>query len=349
MPTKTSKGDPMQTRYARQTVLKEIGEAGQKSLAASTAVVIGLGALGTNSAALLARAGVGTLRLADRDVVDWSNLQRQALFEEADAAQSQPKAEAAARHLKRINAALNYEPVIGDVNAANIERIVAGATVVVDGLDNFYARALVNQACVKHGIPWIYGACLGTYGSAATIIPGVSACLHCLLPDAGQATTPPLSCETVGVLGPVAAVIAAWQSAEALKIMAGSTKAVSPYLIHVGLWDNDFSTLPSTRVTACAVCGQHKFDLLEQGSRMAAASLCGRDAVQVMPPAGFSMDFDLLRETLGRILEVQENPFLLKFQVNGMQVIVFHDGRAMVFGTSDPAAALALYGKYIGG
>ena len=348
-PTNVYKGDAMQTRYARQTVLKEIGEAGQKRLAAATAVVIGLGALGTNSANLLARAGVGTLRLADRDVVDWSNLQRQSLFEEEDAARSLPKAEAAAGHLKRINAALRYEPIIEDVNSANIERIVAGATVVIDGLDNFYARALVNQACVKHGIPWIYGACLGTYGSAATIFPGVSACLNCLLPDVGQATTPPLSCETVGVLGPVAAMIAAWQSAEALKIMLGKTEAASPYLIHIGLWENDFTTLPATRVNDCAVCGQHKFDLLEHGGRMATASLCGRDAVQVMPPPSFTMDFDLLRETLGRIFKLEENKYLLKFHVNGMQVIVFHDGRAMIFGTSDSDVALTLYGKYIGG
>jgi adenylyltransferase/sulfurtransferase len=339
----------MEMRYARQTVLREIGEAGQKKLAAAKAVVIGLGALGTNSANLLARAGVGTLRLADRDVVDWSNLQRQSLFEEDDAAQSLPKAQAITRHLKRINASIDCEPIIADVNPANIERIIAGASVVIDGLDNFYTRALVNQACVKHGIPWIYGACLGTYGSAATIIPGVSACLHCLLPDVGQATTPPLSCETVGVLGPVAAMIAAWQSAEALKIMLGQTAARSPDLIHIGLWDNDFSTLPATRLSGCAVCGQHKFDLLDHGSRMATASLCGRDAVQILPPLNFSMDFALLRETLSRSLKLEENPYLLKFHVEGMDVMVFHDGRAIIFGTADPDAARSLYGKYIGG
>ena len=339
----------MQTRYARQTVLKEIGEAGQQKIAASTVVVIGLGALGTNSANLLARAGVGTLRLADRDVVDWTNLQRQSLFEEEDAAESLPKAEAAVRHLKRINSAIRYEPITDDINPGNVERIVAGAAVVVDGLDNFHTRALVNQACVKHGIPWVYGACLGTYGNAATFISGTSACLNCLLPAVGQATTPPLSCETVGVLGSVAALVAAWQSAEALKIVVGKKEAVSPHLVHVDLWDNDFSTLPMTRVADCAVCGQRKFELLEHGSRMATASLCGRDAVQVMPPASFSMDFDLLRETLRRIFTVEENPFLLKFRADGHDVVVFHDGRAMIFGMSDPKAALSLYGKYIGG
>src|SRR5271157_3565721 len=343
------KAEPMQTRYARQTVLKEIGPAGQEMLAGATAVVMGLGALGSSSANLLARAGVGTLHLVDRDIVDWTNLQRQSLFEEEDAAQSLPKAEAAVRYLKRINSAIRYEPITDDINPGNVERIVAGAAVVVDGLDNFYTRALVNEACVKHGIPWIYGACLGTYGSAATIIPGVSACLNCLLPDIGQATTPPLTCETVGVLGPVAAVVAAWQSSEALKIMVGKRDMVSPHLVHVDLWQNDFSTLPMTRVAGCAVCGQHKFDLLEHSSRLATASLCGRDAVQIVPPPTFKLDFDLLRQTLGRIFTLEQNPYLLKFHADNHDVVVFHDGRAMVFGTSDPNAALSLYGKYIGG
>ena len=318
-------------------------------LSGATAVVAGLGALGTNSANLLARAGIGTLRLVDRDFVDWTNLQRQCLFQEDDAASSLPKTEAAVRQLKRVNSAIRYEPITDDINPGNIERIVAGATVVVDGLDNFYTRALVNEACVKYGIPWVYGACLGTYGSAATIIPGASGCLNCMLPDVGQATTPPLSCETVGVLGPVAALVAAWQSSEALKIMVGKKDAVSPHLVHVEMWHNDFSTLPMTRVAECSVCGQHKYDLLEHGSRLATASLCGRDAVQIVPPPTFNMDFDLLRQTLGRIFKLEQNPYLLKFRADDHDVVVFHDGRAMVFGTSDPNAALSLYGKYIGG
>jgi len=343
------KAEPMQTRYARQTVLKEIGQDGQRMLAGATAVIVGLGALGTNSANLLARAGVGTLRLVDRDIVDWTNLQRQSLFEEEDAARSLPKAEAAVRYLKRVNSDIRYEPITEDINPGNIERLVTGATVVVDGLDNFYTRALVNEACVKHGIPWAYGACLGTYGSAATVVPGVSACLNCLMPDIGQATTPPLTCETVGVLGPVAAMVAAWQSSEALKIIVGKQDAASPHLVHVDLWQNDFSTLPMTRVAGCAVCGQHKFDLLEHGSRLATASLCGRDAVQIVPPSSSKIDFDLLRQTLGRIFTLEQNPYLLKFRADDHDVVVFHDGRAMVFGTSDPNAALSLYGKYIGG
>lgn len=339
----------MPSRYARQVVLKEIGETGQQKIAGATIVIAGLGALGTNSANLLARAGIGTLRLVDRDVVDWTNLQRQCLFEEEDASRSLPKAEAAVQRLKRINADIRYQAITDDINAGTVERLVAGATVVVDGLDNFHSRALLNQACVKQGIPWVYAACLGTYANGASFIPGVSACLNCLLPDVAQATTPPLTCETVGVLGPVAALIAAWQSAEALKIVIGRLDAVSPHLLHVDLWSNDFTPLPMTRVAACMVCGQRRFELLEQGSRMATATMCGREAVQVMPPAAFSLDYDLLRETLRRAVTVEENPFLLKFQAEGHDVVVFRDGRAMVFGVSDPKTALSLYGKYIGG
>ena len=339
----------MQARYARQKVLKEIGPAGQQMLVGATAVIVGLGALGSNSANLLARAGVGRLRLVDRDFVDWTNLQRQSLFEEQDAAQRLPKAEAAARYLKRINSQIRYEPVTDDVNSGNIERLIAGATAVVDGLDNFYTRALLNEACVKHGIPWVYGACLATYGSAATIIPGVSACLNCLLPNLGEANAPPLSCETVGVLGPIAALVAAWQSSEAIKIMVGSKDAVSNHLVHVEMWHNDFSTLPMTRVPDCSVCGRHKFELLEHSQPLATVSLCGRDAVQIVPPPSFNMDFGLLRQTLGRLFPLEQNPYLIKVHVDSHDVVVFHDGRAMIFGTSDPKEALSLYGKYVGG
>ncbi len=305
-----------------------------------------MGALGPNSANLLARAGVGVLRLTDRDIVDWTNLQRQGLFDEEDAARSTLEAEAMARRLRRINSSIRCEPIVDDINSGNVERIVAGASVVVDGLDNFYTRALVNQACVKLSIPWIYGACLGTYGSGATIVPGVTACLNCLLPDVAQATTPPLSCETVGVLGPVPALVAAWQSAEALKIVVSKPDAVLRGLVHFELWGNDFSILPVTRFAERSVCGRRKFDLLEQGDRLTTASLCGREAVQILVPPSFAMDFQLLRETLGRIFTLDENPFVIKFRADGHE---FHDGRAIVFGTSDPKAALSLYVKYIGG
>lgn len=256
--------DPQSDRYARQIVLREVGPAGQARLAAARVVIVGLGGLGSHNAGLLARAGVGTLRLVDGDIVEWSNLQRQGLYEEEDAALALPKAEAAAWHLQRINATLRYEPVAQNLTPGNAERIIAGADVVVDGLDNFPARALLNEACVKLGIPWVHGACLGTSGSVATIIPGISACLNCWLPGAARAV-PPLTCEEVGILAPLPALIAAWQSAEALKILLGHRELVSPCLTQFDPWQDDVSTLKLVRDGGCTVCGRRVFTLLAPG------------------------------------------------------------------------------------
>jgi len=343
-----SNGDAPQGRYARQVVLKEIGETGQRIIGDAVAVVAGLGALGTHIAELLARAGVGTLRLVDRDLVELSNLQRQSLFSEDDAAESLPKAEAAGRRLREINSAIQYEAIVADINPGNVERITDGATVVVDGLDNFYTRMVINEACVKRGVPLVYGACLATYGSAATVIPGVSACLNCLFPDVALAAGPPLTCETVGVWGPVAALVAAWQASEALKIVSGHAAQVSLHLVQADLWRNDVTRLPAARVPGCRVCGARKFELLGQPGRLATASLCGEHAVQVVPPASFNLDFDLLCTTLGRVVHVERNPYLVRFRTGDRDVAVFRDGRAIVFGTSDANEALSLYGKYVG-
>lgn len=339
----------MSSRYDRQVRVKEIGAAGQARLGAAVAVVAGLGALGTVVANLLARAGVGTIRLVDRDFVERSNLQRQSLYDEEDAAQSLPKAYAAAAHLKRINSEIRYEPIVDDIQPRNVERILAGATVLVDGLDNFHARAVVNEACVKHGIPWVYGAGLATYGSSATIVPGVTACLHCVMPKAALEATLPITCETVGVLGPVTSLVAAWQAAQALKIIVGAAEQACRDLVHFELWQNEVTMLPARRADDCEVCVKRRFALLERGDRLMATSLCGRDAVQVVPPASFKLDLDLLRDTLSRSLELQENGHLLRFRADDHDMVVFPDGRAMVFGTADSKRALSLYGKYVGG
>jgi len=342
------KGELGQARYARQALLKEIGDAGQAMIGNSVAVVTGLGALGTHVADTLARAGVGTLRLVDRDLVELSNLQRQCLFEEEDVALSLPKAEAGVRRLRRINSDIRYESIVDDINPGNVERIVSGATVVVDGLDNFYTRMLINEACVKHGIPLVYGACLATYGSGATVIPGVSACLHCLFPEIELEAGPPVTCETAGVLGPVAALVAAWEASEALKVMSGGKDRVSPHLVHVDLWRNEITLLPAARVAGCRVCVDRKFELLGQGARLKTASLCGRNAVQIVPPPAFNLDFDLLCTALGRVVHLERNPYLVRFRTGDRDVAVFRDGRAIVFGTSDANEALSLYGKYVG-
>jgi adenylyltransferase/sulfurtransferase len=339
----------MASRYDRQTRVKGIGEAGQARIAASVAVVAGLGALGTTVANLLARAGVGTLRLVDRDFVERSNLQRQALFDEEDAARSLPKAQAAVAHLERINSEIRYEPIVDDINASSIERMLAGATVLVDGLDSFHARAVVNEACVKHGIPWVYGAGLATYGSTATVVPGVTACLHCLMPAAALEATLPLTCETVGVLGPVTSLVASWQALEALKILVGAEEEACHDLVHFELWQNEVTRLPARRAVDCEVCAKRHFTLLERGDRLMTTSLCGRDAVQVVPAASFKLDFEMLRHTLSRSMKLEENGHLIRFRADDHDMVVFHDGRAMIFGTSDSKRALSLYGKYIGG
>ena len=337
------------SRYDRQIRLKEIGAAGQARLAQSVVVIAGLGALGTTAADLLARAGVGTLRLVDRDFVEWSNLQRQRLYDEADATQALPKARAALAHLSRINSEIRCEAIIDDINANTVERIVDGATVVVDGLDGFHARALLNEACVKLGIPWVYGAALATYGASATVVPGVTACFACIMPEATLDATLPLTCETVGVLGPVTSLVAAWQASEALKIMVGAESEVCRDLVHVELWRNELTTVPAIRAIHCEVCARRHFARLENRERMTTTSICGREAVQVVPSPSFKLDFDLLRETLRRSFPLEDNAYLLRCRADGHDLVVFRDGRAMIFGTTDPKRALSLYGKYIGG
>jgi molybdopterin-synthase adenylyltransferase len=340
--------DVIQGRYARQIVMPQVGEPGQRRIGDAVVVVAGLGALGTHVADLLARAGVGTLRLVDRDLVELSNLQRQSLFAEQDVAAALPKAEAAVRRLRQINSSIRYESIVADINPATVETITAGATVVVDGLDNFYTRMLINESCVKSGVPLVYGACLATYGSVVTVIPGVSACLHCLFPEVARDAAPPVTCETAGVLGPVAALIAAWQASEVLKIASGHAALTSPHLIHVDLWRNELTRLPAARVPGCTVCGARKFDLLAEPARLATASLCGRNAVQVVPPRSFNLDFDLLCTTLARTVHLDRNPYVVRFRIGDRDVAVFRDGRAIVFGTSDANEALSLYGKYVG-
>jgi molybdopterin-synthase adenylyltransferase len=337
------------SRYARQSRVSEIGEDGQASIAGSTAVVIGLGALGSPIADILARAGVGRLRLVDRDFVELGNLQRQTLYDEEDAASVLPKAEAAARRLRAVNSGVEYEVFVADVNPGNVERLVAGATVVLDGLDNLYTRALVNEACVKAGIPWVFGACLATCGNSATIIPGETACLSCITPGVESDAPPPLTCETAGILGPTALMVAAWEASEALKIMAGRKEAVSRKLTLFDPWRNDISFVPVERQPDCPVCGKRHFELLGKTSRLLTSSLCGRNAVQVSPPEGSPFDFGFAAETLGRLFELRKNAYLFEFATGEFKVTVFRDGRAIFFGTTDPNKALSLYGTYLGG
>ena len=339
--------DPLE-RYSRQMILPGWGEEGQKCLATKTATIIGCGALGSHIASHLVRAGVGRLVLADRDFVEWHNLPRQALYSEADAAAGVPKAVAAARRLRQLNSLVEIEEHITDVNADTVEDLIAGADVVLDGADNFEVRYLVNEACVKHGIPWIYGGVLGTYGLTAAILPGETPCLHCLLgpmPPPGAVPT----CETAGVLGPVVALIAALEATEGLKILLERRQDLLRSLVMVDVWNGDFERARTQKGHAdCPVCDLGRYELLEAERGSTTAVLCGRNAVQVTPHPALLLDLTLLAERLAEVGTVHASEYLLRMDVEGVQFTVFGDGRTIIKGTDDAVQARALYARYIG-
>jgi adenylyltransferase/sulfurtransferase len=291
---------------------------------------------------------VGYLVLADRDFVEYHNLPRQALYSESDAANGAPKAVAAARRLRQLNSLVQIEEHVVDVNANTVEELVDGADVVLDGADNFGVRYLVNEACVKHNIPWVYGGVLGTYGLTAAILPGETPCLRCLLgpmPPPGSVPT----CETAGVLGAVVAVIAALEATEAFKILLDQSDALLRSLVMVDVWNGDFERAQMQRgKAACPVCDERRFDLLDAERGSTTAVLCGRNAVQISPHPKQSLDLAALGERLAKTGPVRINEYLLHLDVEGCQLTVFPDGRTIVKGTDDPVRARALYARYVG-
>lgn len=341
-------GTSDERRYVRQTIFPAIGDAGQERLGAARVCLIGCGALGTHIADTLVRAGVGFLRIADRDIPVLHNLQRQSLFDEQDVAEGLPKAVAAARRLAAANSDVTLEPCVVDINSTNIESLVADVDFVVDGSDNFEVRYLVNDACVKHGKPWVYGGVIGSYGMSMTLRPGSTPCLRCVFPEApapGEAPT----CDTAGVLGPVVALIAAVESAEAMKLALGDLDALNPNLLAVDTWDWSIDQIPlGAPRPECPTCQRHEFTFLDQQAPSQTTSLCGRDAVQVLvhPPVRLSLgDLAARLEPLGT---VQHNVFLLRATLDGYELTVFPDGRAIVKGTVDPGVARSVYARYVG-
>jgi adenylyltransferase/sulfurtransferase len=335
-------------RYSRQFILPGWGRERQERLGQKTAVLIGCGALGSHIASHLVRAGVGRLVLADRDFVEWHNLPRQALYAEADAAEGVPKAVAAARRLRQINSLVTIEEHVVDVNADTVEALIAGADVVLDGADNFEVRYLVNEACVKHRTPWVYGGVLATYGLSAAILPGETPCLRCLLgPMAPPGAVP--TCETAGILGPAVAAIAALEVTEGLKILLDRRAELLRSLVMVDLWAGDLERAQAYKSsTPCPVCDLGQYELLNAEMGSVTAVLCGRNAVQITPRPRQPVDLDLLAERLANIGSVQLNDYLLRLDVKGAQLTVFRDGRAIVKGISDEVQARALYARYIG-
>jgi len=337
-------------RYSRQILFENIGEEGQARLARSKVVIIGCGALGAVQAETLARACVGRLILVDRDFVEESNLQRQIMFEESDALNRLPKAVAAASRIARVNSDIQVEPLVTDLNFENVEEIIAGANVVLDGTDNFETRFLINDACVKSKTPWIYGAAVGSYGLTMTIVPGSSPCLRCVLeamPEPGSGPT----CDTAGVIMPIVTTIASIQAAEALKLLTGQADWLHRSLIRIDVWDFQLNRLDLSGFDArdrCPACRQGEFEYLRGSGRQVTTTLCGRNAVQIARSGGGVIDFPALADRLKQAGEVAFNDFLLRFRVDGYDITVFRDARSIIRGTTDPAVARGLYSRYIG-
>lgn len=338
----------MNERYSRQILFREIGREGQERLLDSCVLLVGCGALGAAHAEMLARAGVGTLRIVDRDFVEYTNLQRQTLFKEDDALERLPKAIAAKNRIAEINSEIEVEAIVADVNHSNVESLIDTCDLILDGSDNFQVRYLLNDACVKHAKIWIYGAAVSSYGTTMTIRPGVTPCLRCIfdvVPDAGSSPT----CDTAGVIMPIIATVSAAQVAEALKILVGDVESLHGSLMQFDMWANDRQRIKLGDPNAdCKCCGQRTFEFLDSETPEFSAVLCGRNAVQIAPPAATKLDLEALADRLQFSVAVNMNEYLLRFTTGENEVTVFRDGRAIVKGTDDISIARSLYAKYIG-
>lgn len=353
-------------RYSRQILFAEIGEDGQERLRASSAVIVGCGALGTALANLLARAGLGRLRIIDRDFVEESNLQRQTLFEESDARDALPKAVAAERRLSAINSDLKIEGLVADLDAKNAQELLNGFPLLLDGSDNFETRLLVNDFAVKRSVPWVYAAVVASYGVVMPVRPGESACLACLTESAeasdssGSHAEPGLgaspaavapgteaTCDTVGVLGAAAGVIASFEAALAIKLLLGKKQPLDDRLHSFDVWTGRSQSIRVARRPDCRACGKRDFRYLT-GEAQPHVTMCGRDSVQIHERRRRLNLAELGRNLAAGGGEVRHNEFLLRFRVPPYEITVFADGRAIVKGTRDPAVARSLYARYLG-
>lgn len=338
-------------RYSRQMLFDAISECGQRALLASRVTLIGCGALGTVIADTLVRAGVGFLRIVDRDFVEMNNLQRQVLFDERDAADGIPKAVAAAQKLSAANSTVTIEPVVADAHPGTIETYIDGAQLILDGTDNFETRFLINDVAVKHGLPWIYGACVAATGMVMPIVPRLTPCLRCIWeqpPPPGMSPT----CDTAGVLAPVVHLVAALQCVEAVKVLTGKIEQLSRKLIQIDAWAGRFEAFDLQNALEsgdCPCCKGRRFDYLNSSGGSRTASLCGRDAVQI-GASGSDVDLQAVSARVAAVAKFppQINRYLLRFKVEDYEITLFRDGRAIIKGTHEPDTARSVYAKYIG-
>lgn len=337
-------------RYSRQERFAPFGRAGQRRLASSHVLIIGAGALGTGIAETLVRAGVGTVSIVDRDYVEWSNLQRQQLFQESDAVERCPKAVAAQRRLRDINSETVIHAHVLDVGVEELEALIQGVDLMMDATDNFETRLLMNDMALKHHIPWIYGGCVGSYGVTYTILPGQTPCLHCLLgtvPFGGE------TCDTAGIIPQAVQMVTANQTAEAFKLLGGYPKELRGKLLSFDVWRNEYTAIPvhSLKKADCPSCGSHPtYPYLSASHRQKTDVLCGRDTVQIRPVQPTQLNLNELADRLASVEagKVEQNPFLVSLSTGLLRLVVFADGRALIHGTKDVSEARSIYHRYLG-
>ncbi|MEG7865859.1 thiazole biosynthesis adenylyltransferase ThiF [Bacillus paranthracis] len=339
----------MNNRYSRQELFSPIGEEGQQKIREKHVLIIGAGALGSANAEMFVRAGVGTVTIVDRDYVDWSNLQRQQLYAESDVENNLPKAVAAKKRLEEINSEVRVEVLVQDVTAEELEELVTNVDVMIDATDNFETRFIVNDMAQKYSIPWIYGACVGSYGLSYTILPSKTPCLSCLLQSIplGGAT-----CDTAGIISPAVSLVVSHQVTEALKLLVEDYESLRDGLVSFDVWKNEYSCMnvQKLRKHNCPSCGENAlYPYLNKENTSKTAVLCGRNTVQIRPPHKEEIDFERYKELLhDRVNDLNVNPYLLSFSVEEKRLVAFKDGRVLVHGTKDISEAKTVYHRYFG-
>jgi len=332
-------------RYSRQILFRGVGAEGQRRLGEAKVAIVGCGATGSAVAALLARSGVGTIRIIDRDYVEPSNLQRQTLFDESDARESLPKAIAAARRIAAFNSKIVVEPKVADITPDNIQVLLEGARLILDGTDNFETRYLVNDFAVESGVPWIYAAAVGSYGVTLNVLPGATACLACVFPESPQGTFE--TCETAGILNTAVNLVASIEASEALKFLVGSTEKMRRTLLSFDVWMNERAEVQANKPRpGCRACGERDFVHLA-GKGRPHITLCGRNSVQIHERHR-PVDFGEMNQRLKPHGTVRHNDFVLKFWHEPYEMTLFPDGRAIIKGTTDTGVARSLYARYVG-
>ncbi|MDJ1474228.1 molybdopterin-synthase adenylyltransferase MoeB [Bacillus sp. LS15-K4] len=338
----------MAERYSRQQLFKPIGSKGQEKIRNKHVLIVGAGALGSASAESFVRAGIGKLTIIDRDYVEWSNLQRQQLYSEQDAREKMPKAIAAKNRLEQINSEVQIHAFVMDAVAENMEDLLKNVDVIIDATDNFDIRFVINDLSQKHNIPWVYGSCVGSYGMSYTVIPQETPCLHCVLKSVPVTG---VTCDTAGIISPTVQIVAAYQVAEAFKILVGDFSAIRKTFFMFDIWSNQnhFIKLGKIKTDDCPSCGSNRtYPYLSYENQTKVAALCGRNTVQIRPVENRKYDFDDIENVLKKLGKVDRNPYLLSCQLDDYRVVIFQDGRVFIHGTNDISKAKQLYYRVFG-